>query len=1355
MPRLDAMRSAYAVFVGWGFAIALLAGTCYASSPGDGGGPYQAYTLRHKRAAEVERVLAEMLTSAGVSAHVVVDARGNQLLVRGPETAQQIARELISTLDRPPEARPLVRTYGVGTAALADAARRVRQQFADRRGEVAVSTDPETGQLFVLAPPDVHKEIAKLVARQGTIGAKGAASDQANGEAIRQPVRQASLMATEDFVPTPNLGARRAEEQLRQMYGRRLIVQEATQSRERPAYRFVDGRGRRVELLADHSRNGFFLVGNESLVKQFSRLLRALDATAQSEDSGVRVIPVHHASPSKIREAVEAWRASSREPGADPGARRSSSPVGPAAEDQSAVDGPGGLRLASYLFQAADGAAGGAAAGPMRAGPGQRAGGAPAGGVAKPGAGAEVPPAEGPAPVEPVRPPAKPLTPEEEEEFRRRLRQLGADVQVEILPDLDAIILRGRDRDLKELQRIIEEIERLSAETEPAIDIYVLRHASGEAVSSILRQVNEDYLGGRQGRVTIMPLGKPNALLLIGWGDAVRAAKELIAKLDQPVEPRTEQRIFHLRHAPASSVATAITQFLTSRATGMGPRVQVMPDPRTNSLVVHAAPRDMAEVELLIERLDTAQTDTVLQTRVFKLYNALATDVAGTLQAAVEAARGGGPAQASAALELLAVDPKGQRLVKSGVLAEVRLSADPRLNVIIVHAPPESMELLAALIRQLDTPGAAAQIKVFRIINGDATAVANMLRSLIPTGGPPGPPLAPPAEGESALIPMRFSVDTRTNSIIAVGAPSDLRIVEALVIRLDEQDVQQRQTAVYRLKNAPALDVAQAINDFLRSQRQLQLAAPGVLSPFQQLESEVVVVPEPVSNALILSATPRFFKEIADLIEKLDSPPPQVMIQVLIAEVQLSNNDEFGVEFGLQDSILFDRSLLSGNLTTITQTLQQSTPAGIITQTTQSTPFATLNPGFNFNTSDPLGNSASVQSLAASSKVGTQGLTSFGVGRVNNELGFGGLVLSASSESVSVLIRALQATRRLEVLSRPQIMTMDNQPAFIQIGQRVPRISSTGIVSTGQFNAIDLVNIGLILGVTPRISPEGMVVMEIDAENSNLAPISEGIPVTVAGGQVIRSPTFNTTMAQTTVSAADGETIVLGGLITKGRTRLDRRVPLLADIPVLGALFRYHNVVEKRTELLIVLTPHIVRTPEEAERVKRLESARMTWCLGDVEELHGEAGLTRAGGTPEVIYPDITPRGKPAERSAWEIIAPREAKPEGPAGPDQAPPSREQGPPGVRELPERKPTEMPPPEPIPPGVRTDGPRESGAHAPWGASPTGSGHPEIGSQFLPGTTETASPRLGNPLRPAPVAAPADAQPLPARMPSPEF
>ncbi len=104
------------------------------------------------------------------------------------------------------------------------------------------------------------------------------------------------------------------------------------------------------------------------------------------------------------------------------------------------------------------------------------------------------------------------------------------------------------------------------------------------------------------------------------------------------------------------------------------------------------------------------------------------------------------------------------------------------------------------------------------------------------------------------------TVDVRGNNIVATGSDGDLKIVEALIFRLDESDGMQRKSVVYQLKNSPAIDVALAINDFLRNQPQVENAVPCQQNPFAQLEKEVVVVPEPVGNKLILSATPRYFE---------------------------------------------------------------------------------------------------------------------------------------------------------------------------------------------------------------------------------------------------------------------------------------------------------------------------------------------------------------------------------------------------------------------------------------------------------------------------------------------------------------
>ena len=247
---------------------------------------------------------------------------------------------------------------------------------------------------------------------------------------------------------------------------------------------------------------------------------------------------------------------------------------------------------------------------------------------------------------------------------------------------------------------------------------------------------------------------------------------------------------------------------------------------------------------------------------------------------------------------------------------------------------------------------------------------------------------------------------------MVVGSDGDLKIVEALIVRLDESDTMQRKSTVYQLKNSPAVDVALAINEFLRSKRVVENASPGAINPFEQLEKEVVVVPEPVQNKLILSATPRYYDEISRLIEELDQQPPQVMIQVMIAEITLGDTDEFGAEVGLQNSVLFDRSLLGGLLTR-TNTVATSTPAGVVTSTAQEIVAASNTPGFNFNSGEPLGNSGSARALNSSGQVGGQGISNFSVGRTNEDLGFGGLVLSASSENVSFLLRALQDSRRL------------------------------------------------------------------------------------------------------------------------------------------------------------------------------------------------------------------------------------------------------------------------------------------------------------------------------------------------------
>ena len=1064
-------------------------------------GEFKSYALRHKTAAEVGRMLSELL---GRDAEMVVDARGNRILVRGPDKAQQVARQLIAAVDQDSRSRP--------TAPAATAA------------------------------------------------------------------------GGERFVPIP-WAANELESSLVRLFGARL--KRGTPSRTGGEFVVSDKAGAAVAVRHDAARGGLVIQGPQVLVSQVAQLIQANDGSRAKPSGQIRTVSFRKADPQKVQQAVDAYRRGNAKPSAAAaqGEQKTSLP-------RRAPDSRGPVLVAQA-------------------------------------------PAAGPA-LPPTAPGGPPDAAAAADETRERLRELGLDLDIEILPDLEAIILRGSNRDVNEVLRIIEDIERLSAETIPTVEVYPLKYVNSESLAPMLTLIQRDLLAGKPGRVSITALGKPNALLLVGWGDAINSVKDLIAKLDQPVEPQTQLRVFRLRHAPAGAASTTITEFFTKR-TGLGAKVVVIPDQRSNSLIVQAAPRDMAEIELLVTRIDTGRSESVNLVRIFKLKNSLAANLATTLQAAMESQRtgqggqGGAAGAKSSVLELLTVDPQGTKTLKSGILADVKITPDPRANSLIVSAPAASMDLVAALISQMDdSPVSVSQIKVFHIVNGDAGSLVLMLRSLLPsqTATTPGAMLAK-AEGETSFAPLRYSVETRTNSIIAVGSAGDLAIIEALLLRLDERDVQQRKNTVYQLRNAPALDVADAINQFLRSERAVQQAAPGTISPFQQIENEVVVVPEPVGNSLIISASPRFHEEIYRLVQKLDAQPPQVLIQVLIAEVALTDDRQFGIEFGLQDGLLFDRSLLGELVTTNTTTTFGNPPTTTQTQTIQA---ASNTPGFDFN-GPIIGNSGSEKSLATAAQVGGQGLSNFALGRTS-ELGFGGLVLSASSKTINALLRALQQNQRLEILSRPQVMTIDNQPAFIQVGQKVPRITNVTINQIGQNNVVALENVGLILGVTPRISPDGMVVMEIDAEKSEVAPEVEGIPISIsATGAVVRSPRYNITTAQTTVSTASGETIVLGGLITKHEQRLDRSVPYLSDVPFLGWAFRYDSYRSKRTELLIILTPHVVRSSEDAERLKQIEAARMHWCAADVHAIHGDPEFCRRGECPTcneqmpVVYPDLDPRG--------------------------------------------------------------------------------------------------------------------------------
>lgn len=1144
------------------------------------------------------------------------------------------------------QAAPQVRGYRIPPERLDDALQSLRQQFpADTGARFAI--DPRSQKVLAVAPADIQARVERHLTDFLAQAAAGSGA-AARAAAPADPQENAQLLAAAPRVTRRVLKHATAQElvnTLQATWGRRVSV--ANHEEESLATLRIPAGDSPAILQLDLKRNVAQLAGSAASHAALERLVDSLDRPNDGNRPALQLLSQERARDAQFRSSLTVLRA----------ALESDEIAQAAAQEEK----PAGAKPVAPKPEID------AAAGEKEPAGGNAAGGDAAGGDDGDSEGG-----------------------------------LFGPVQIEIVNEFGLIVIRGKKRDVERVEQIIRDLE--AKKTALTVQVYALRHANNEGLSTLVNQVYSQYLAARQGTVGIYPLVKPNALLLVGQPESVEAVIELIQKLDRPVSPSAHWRVFPLEFISATEAAQTVNSFYNPRAagagggqgggqfggqfqqqqfqqgqqgfpgvqqqpalpvipqqgaagaaaTGLGTRLEVVADVRSNSLIIRGSPRDLADVTALIKKIDTENILAQSEVRVFKLTNTLARDLATVLNSAIrgqtlitggatQGGQQGGPGGfqqpqqqgiggaagnqpvRSSMLNFLTVDKKGNQVVTTAFPNDVIVTADNNSNSLVVRAPKRTMELVAAIIEELDAlPDASAQIKVFTINSSDATYLAQMLQQLFGqqvtigrgTGGLGG--LGNVANqvaqaglntGDSALVPLRFAVDARTNSIIASGSAGDLKVVEALLIRLDEDDVQSRRIAVYRLKNSFAQDVTNAVTQFLTAQRQVvqqNLAFNVAIDPFEQLEREVAIAAEPVSNSVVISATPQFYDRVMEIIEKLDFRPPMVMVQVLIAEVRLSDVYEVGVELGLQDSLLFDRGKAS---------LANQFPAP-------------GTPGFNFNGT----NLPNANSLAQSNLAG-QALSSFGVGRANTALGYGGMVLSAASDSVNVLIRALQDTGRLQVLSRPQIMAIHNRQARVLVGQKVPRITGTTFNNLGNAqNQLTDVDVGLILNIIPQINNDNIVILNVQAERSR---VSETQSVTIAitpEGQPITQPFIDNTSAVTTISARDGQTVVFAGLITNEKTNITRGVPYLSNLPLVGNLFKYEFDAERRTELLIVMTPRIIKYDEDYEWLSAVESDRMSWCLSDVVNIHGDVGLRGNNNlfcceNVPVIYPDQDPTG--------------------------------------------------------------------------------------------------------------------------------
>jgi type II secretion system protein D len=784
---------------------------------------------------------------------------------------------------------------------------------------------------------------------------------------------------------------------------------------------------------------------------------------------------------------------------------------------------------------------------------------------------AQAPPSTVP-PAAPVAPGATPpivgaqsvgLTPED-------LTNAGVvgPVTIDVIADFNTLVIQGSPRDVAIIQGMIQQLEALSLENEPVIELIPMRNADSLRVYNYALNLYQQVYWNRRGPVVMLPLVKPNTILIIGRKESIEAAKELIIKLDTPVNPTAAFQVFYLKHVSAQDLLNSVQQLLSGQPRGgavLAPQGLVIADYRLNALIVLANPRDLTEAAALIQQMDVSGGKPSVVVKSIRVKNMLASEMITILASPVNTALG----TRAAMIEM--IDPTGNRVLAS-VAYNINVVADARSNSIVVTAPQETMLMIEQLIQQLDQlPTAESKIRVFTLANGDAVALTTMLNNLFASTAAVG--AATPAtlrpgyeDGDSILVATRFVAENRTNSIIAIGSEGDLIVAEALLKRLDSENLENRRVFTMRLVNTPADELAPILNSYITTERQIDLQNQVNYLPFSPLEQymkETNVVAEPTTNSLIITTTPRYYDQIRKIILDLDERPKMVAVDVLIAEVSINRTKDRGVEFGLQDSILFDR--------------------GVTTMFN-----GTNRPSFT----GPSG---------SGNAVGTQG----GITSLIPSTPTGGFSFSASSESVSMFVRALETRNKTQILARPRLVTLHNRRAQISVGQTI--MYSGGSTMSGQnvVQNIEEKQVGTILDITPRVMPDGMIALAVYVERSSIADWE------TMGDR--RLPVLNDTNASTTINAMDGQTVVFAGLITDEKTTTNNSVPGLNRIPIIKHLFEYDLKSYKRSELLIVMTPRIVRSPEQMAMMNRQEQERMHWCVRDVVNLTGDYSVQRRG----------------------------------------------------------------------------------------------------------------------------------------------
>ena len=410
-----------------------------------------------------------------------------------------------------------------------------------------------------------------------------------------------------------------------------------------------------------------------------------------------------------------------------------------------------------------------------------------------------------------------------------------------------------------------------------------------------------------------------------------------------------------------------------------------------------------------------------------------------------------------------------------------------------------------------------------------------------------------------------------TNSLIITDSVSAIRKIEKLIAALDVQTPSGKgKINVYYLKHANSEDISKVMQALVS---RLPVppaggAAAQPTGPATILEGAVTITADKLTNSLIIVASPIDFETMKDVIQKLDIRRRQVYVEAAIIEMGLTKSRELGFEFQAANL----NKLNNGGTSVIG--------------------------GTNFGGIGP----AMVQGPAAFGA-----FNGLAVGAVKGTFTYKGTEFL----NIGALLRALQSDADVNVLSTPNILTSDNQKAEIMVGENVPfptGQSQTAATGGAILTTVDRRDVGISLKITPQITSEDNVRLEIYQEISNV--VESATPST-------NGPTTSKRSANTTVVIKDRETMVIAGLIRDNVTSAEQKVPFLGDIPLLGWLFKYKNTKVEKTNLMIFITPYIIKNEHDAAEITRRQNTTQ-------EEFRKDQRFEKKGREPVIPAPDAT-----------------------------------------------------------------------------------------------------------------------------------